>query len=200
MNRIEIRFPIFSSCLLLFFIFAVPTVEGQSIGKKTASRLTQAKRKAASVTTAKTTYQKIWDNQPAENWMTDAYPIGNGRIGGMTFGGVNSEHIQFNDNTLWTGNETERGTYQAFGDLFIDFDQTSDHPENYHRELDLSRSLSTISYSANQTQFKREYFCSFPDQVMVLRYTADKKGAFSASLRLKMHMVRNQLQMVPWYS
>lgn len=185
MNSIKIRFPIFSSCLLLFLIFAAPTAEGQSTGKKAPSRLTQAKRKAANVTTAKTTDQKIWDNQPAKNWMTDAYPIGNGRIGGMIFGGVNSEHIQFNDNTLWTGNETERGTYQAFGDLFIDFDQTTNHPENYHRELDLSRSLSTISYSANQTQFKREYFCSFPDQVMVLRYTADKKGAFSASLRLK---------------
>jgi alpha-L-fucosidase 2 len=47
---------------------------------------------------------KIWDNRPAKTWMEDAYPIGNGRIGGMIFGGIKKEHIQFNDNTLWTGN------------------------------------------------------------------------------------------------
>ena len=40
--------------------------------------------------------------QPAAKW-TDALPIGNGRLGGMVFGGVAQEHIQFNEATLWTG-------------------------------------------------------------------------------------------------
>ncbi|PRY55573.1 alpha-L-fucosidase 2 [Arcticibacter pallidicorallinus] len=44
---------------------------------------------------------KLWYNQPAEQW-TDALPLGNGRIGAMVFGGVNREHIQFNEETLWT--------------------------------------------------------------------------------------------------
>lgn len=45
---------------------------------------------------------KLWYNQPAKQW-TDALPLGNGRIGAMVFGGVNQEHIQFNEETLWTG-------------------------------------------------------------------------------------------------
>ncbi|MDO7846194.1 glycoside hydrolase N-terminal domain-containing protein [Hymenobacter sp. M29] len=40
--------------------------------------------------------------QPAAKW-TDALPIGNGRLGGMVYGGVGQEHIQFNEATLWTG-------------------------------------------------------------------------------------------------
>jgi len=44
----------------------------------------------------------IWMNKPAVKW-NDAIPIGNGRLGGMIFGGVNEEHIQLNEDTYWTG-------------------------------------------------------------------------------------------------
>lgn len=45
---------------------------------------------------------KLWYKQPAQKW-TDALPIGNGRIGGMIYGGVAEDHIQYNEQTLWTG-------------------------------------------------------------------------------------------------
>lgn len=45
---------------------------------------------------------KLWYRQLAIKW-TEALPIGNGRIGAMVFGGVNEDHIQFNEETLWTG-------------------------------------------------------------------------------------------------
>lgn len=45
---------------------------------------------------------KLWYAQPAAKW-TDALPIGNGRLGGMVYGGVAQEHIQFNEATFWTG-------------------------------------------------------------------------------------------------
>ncbi|MEJ2884742.1 glycoside hydrolase family 95 protein [Pedobacter sp. GR22-6] len=131
-----------------------------------------------------TTTLKLWEDKPGKVWMTDAYPIGNGRIGGMVFGGVEQEHIQFNDNTLWTGNETDRGAYQAFGDLFIDFDSSAGF-SNYHRELDISKALHQISYQQRGIRFSREYFCSFPDQLMVLRFKANTKGAYSGAIRLK---------------
>ncbi|MES2829246.1 MAG: glycoside hydrolase family 95 protein [Bacteroidota bacterium] len=128
----------------------------------------------------------MWDDKPAKAWMSDAYPIGNGRIGGMVFGGVYNEHIQFNDNTLWTGNEKERGAYQALGDLYIDFNgKDQEIPADYKRSLDLKRSVFEVSYSKAAINFKREYFCSFPDKVMVLRFTASKKGAYSGIIRLK---------------
>ncbi|TCD10390.1 glycoside hydrolase family 95 protein [Pedobacter frigidisoli] len=127
----------------------------------------------------------IWDDKPATTWMTEAYPIGNGRIGGMVFGGVAQEHIQFNENSLWTGDENDRGMYQAFGDLFIDFDQADKNFSNYRRELNLADALHSISYTQGKINYKREYFCSFPDKVMVLRLTASEKKAYSATIRLK---------------
>jgi alpha-L-fucosidase 2 len=44
----------------------------------------------------------LWYRQPAAQW-TEALPIGNGRISAMVFGGVNREHLQLNEGTLWAG-------------------------------------------------------------------------------------------------
>jgi len=40
--------------------------------------------------------------EPAKVW-TEALPVGNGRIGGMVFGGVSEERIALNEATLWSG-------------------------------------------------------------------------------------------------
>ncbi|KAJ8764908.1 hypothetical protein K2173_010373 [Erythroxylum novogranatense] len=45
---------------------------------------------------------KVVFERPAPHW-TDAIPIGNGRLGAMIWGGVASELIQLNEDTLWTG-------------------------------------------------------------------------------------------------
>jgi alpha-L-fucosidase 2 len=65
---------------------------------------------------------------PARQWDREALPVGNGRIGAMVFGHPSHERIQFNDITLWSGGENPSGaydvrtfgTYQSFGDLYID--------------------------------------------------------------------------------
>jgi alpha-L-fucosidase 2 len=44
----------------------------------------------------------LWYRQPAAKWV-EALPVGNGRLGGMVFGGVARERIQFNEDTLWSG-------------------------------------------------------------------------------------------------
>jgi alpha-L-fucosidase 2 len=49
---------------------------------------------------------KTWYAQPAAKWV-EALPIGNGRLGAMIFGGVADETIQFNEDTLWTGQPHE---------------------------------------------------------------------------------------------
>lgn len=53
----------------------------------------------------------LWYKQPARQWV-EALPIGNGRLGGMVFGDVATDHIQFNEETLWTGEPRE---YQREG-------------------------------------------------------------------------------------
>jgi alpha-L-fucosidase 2 len=64
---------------------------------------------------------KLWYGHSATQWETDALPIGNGRLGAMIFGGARHEHIQFNESSLWIGDEHDTGAYQAFGDVFVDF-------------------------------------------------------------------------------
>ncbi|XVE93455.1 hypothetical protein REPUB_Repub01dG0194200 [Reevesia pubescens] len=45
---------------------------------------------------------KVTFTGPAKHW-TDAIPIGNGRLGAMVWGGIASETLQLNEDTLWTG-------------------------------------------------------------------------------------------------
>ena len=44
---------------------------------------------------------KLWYASPASNW-NEALPIGNGRLGGMIFGGIDKDEVQVNDDTLYS--------------------------------------------------------------------------------------------------
>src|SRR5690606_19935824 len=44
----------------------------------------------------------LWYNRPADLW-TEALPLGNGHLGAMVFGGIEQEHLQLNENTLYSG-------------------------------------------------------------------------------------------------
>ena len=44
----------------------------------------------------------LWYRRPARQWV-EALAVGNGRLGAMIFGGVDSDRIQFNEDSLWTG-------------------------------------------------------------------------------------------------
>jgi alpha-L-fucosidase 2 len=50
---------------------------------------------------------RLWYRQPAANW-NEALPIGNGRLGAMVFGGVESERLQLNEDTVWAGEKRDR--------------------------------------------------------------------------------------------
>src|SRR5215213_9353818 len=41
-------------------------------------------------------------DRPARQWV-EALPIGNGRMGAMVFGGAEQEHLQLNEDTLYSG-------------------------------------------------------------------------------------------------
>ena len=49
---------------------------------------------------------ELWYTQPASNWV-QALPIGNGRIGAMVYGGITEEHLQLNENTLYSGEPSQ---------------------------------------------------------------------------------------------
>ena len=49
----------------------------------------------------------LWYRQAASNW-NETLPIGNGRLGGMVFGGVREERIQLNEDSIWAGKQMDR--------------------------------------------------------------------------------------------
>ncbi len=61
----------------------------------------------------------LWYDKPARQW-TEALPLGNGRIGAMVYGGTSEETIQFNEETLWTGQPhdyTHEAAYEHVDEL-----------------------------------------------------------------------------------
>jgi alpha-L-fucosidase 2 len=126
--------------------------------------------------------------QPAPDtpagWEKEALPIGNGRIGAMIFGQLARERLQFNDITLWTGDDKVMGAYQPFGDLYINLPGHEQGTTGYARQLDIGQSLHTVSYAHGGVKFKREAFASYPAQVIAVRLTADKRGQYTGSIEL----------------
>src|SRR3982751_2432395 len=59
---------------------------------------------------------RLWYAQPARNWV-EALPVGNGRLGGMVFGGVESEHLQLNEDTVWAGEKRDRNNPEGAKNL-----------------------------------------------------------------------------------
>jgi len=124
----------------------------------------------------------LWYDRPASKWERQALPIGNGRLGCMIFGQPAAERIQFNEDSLWIGDEKDTGAYQAFGDLHVEM--TDHKADQYRRQLDISTAVHTITYTSRGTTYRREYFASHPAEVLVFRFTADKKGAHTGTISL----------------
>jgi len=124
----------------------------------------------------------------AGDWQKDgrvgSLPIGNGRIGGMVFGGTAQDWLPFNEITLWSGDETTRGTYQAFGDLGISLPGHDQGLSNYSRDLDLEQGVAHVSYTKDGVEYKREYFASHPAQAIVVHLTANKPGSYTGKIEL----------------
>ncbi len=233
---------------------------------------------------------KTWYTAPAaddltdkdkEAWQKEGTPLGNGFIGGMVYGGVDTDRILINEKTVWSGgpgaggskydsgisddytadeikanlqtlrrrlqdmvtdftnNKSARlndngrvvaqdygtrkrdnekidivksqskdepvwedeemqalimtlrgeknffGSYQMLSDVFIT-DATGTEYSDYTRALDLRTAVNTVKYKkADGVTYTKEYFINNPSNVVVVRLTADKKGALTRSFSVK---------------
>ncbi len=142
---------------------------------------------------------KLRYDKPAARWQEEALPIGNGRLAAMVFGGVDRERIQFNEESLWIGDEKQTGAYQPFGDLFVDFAEPTPSammpatgnqgdaaslPGDYRRELDIAWAVHSVAFTSEGVAFRREAFASKPDGMIVLRFTADKPASLTGTVSL----------------
>ena len=72
------------------------------------------------------------------------------------------------------------GDYQGFGDLIIETDASTEPVTDYRRELDLDAGVARVKFKQGMVGFRREYFVSYPDQVLVARWysTSNQKVRF----------------------
>lgn len=74
----------------------------------------------------------------------------------------------------WLGRNHQ--SYQPMGDLWFEFEHPGT-PTQYRRGLNLENAISDVEYKIGSTTFRREYFMSYPDHVLVVKLTA--KGGTS---------------------
>ena len=72
--------------------------------------------------------------------------------------------------------------YQTFGDAWI-AQQGTDHYAGYRRWLSLDSAIAVTQWTSEGVSYRREVLTSFPDQVIVVRFTASRPGMISFSAR-----------------
>ncbi len=173
----------------------------------------------------------------------EALPIGNGRLGGMVYGGIAEERIQLNEDSVWYGGPRDRNnpdapkhlpeirqllregrireaeqlsimalsgipdgqrTYQTLGEMLLTFTEPAGmtgavaattagfaddivvrDAQEYHRSLDLRTAITDTDFRMGDTRYRREAFASYPDQVMVIRMTAEGNERIGFRLLLR---------------
>jgi len=73
-------------------------------------------------------------------------------------------------------------SYAPLGTMYLNF-ANQGKAENYYRELDISNAISKVTYETGGVKYTREYFISNPDQVFIIKLTADKKGKLDFELK-----------------
>ena len=204
---------------------------------------------------------RIWYQQPATNWENEALALGNGYMGALVFGGVDTEKIHINEKTVWKGGPSENvsyrygvtnpidteenlqkiknnlddlrkklddksehvfgfagDSYQAYGtntkgepmewlnrlmgdltgydapqdyaNLYIEHKYgkelcQTDSVSMYVRDLNLRTGIATVQYQIEGNTYRREIFTSYPDHVMVVRLSGDKRGLLNTQIYLE---------------
>jgi len=91
-------------------------------------------------------------------------------------------HNLFGRNLM--GYPVEQMKYQSLANLHLFF-KNQDSIANYKRWLNLEDGVAGVTYSANGVTYQRQVFASAPDQVIVVRITADKPNSISFTANLR---------------
>lgn len=207
--------------------------------KLLCSLLISALGALSSVYAGETDYTRglsVWFDAPATkghaDWESQSLPIGNGNIGANIIGSVETEHITFNEKTLWLGGpntakgadyywnvnkqsahildeirqaftdgdtqKAERltrenfnsevpyeaadeepfrfGNYTTMGSFTVETGLSKDDISGYKRILSLDSALAVVQFKQDMVSYQRNYFISYPANVMAIRFSADRAG------------------------
>ncbi|SHE99026.1 glycoside hydrolase family 95 protein [Dysgonomonas macrotermitis] len=78
------------------------------------------------------------------------------------------------------------GSHVPAGDLKMKFYYPTGNVSNYKRELSLDNAINTVIYKVGNVEYIREYFCSNPDDALIIRLTASKSKALKFDISLDM--------------
>ena len=122
----------------------------------------------------------LWGGTPHDYSNPDAYPHLD-EIRKLIFAGKVDEAEKLSENLM--GKPKLLMPYQPFCDVRLHFPGHGQATE-YHRELHLDNAIAETSYAVGSTNFRREVFVSFPDQIMVVRMTASQPGQLTFSIAM----------------
>lgn len=126
------------------------------------------------------------DDKPNAGWEKWSLPLGNSHFGVSLFGRTLKDRVQITENSvanpLFSGDHWKRGSAgtRTFGDLIFDFGH--ENVSKYRRYLSLDDAISGVSYENDGVKYEREYFVSYPDNVLAIRLTASQKEKLSFTL------------------
>ena len=120
------------------------------------------------------------NDRPWAGWEKWSLPLGNSHFGVSVFGRIETERLQITENSVC--NPGLRGTHwkqgsggtRTFGDVYIDTFHKD--VENYERGLCVDNATAYTSYEIDGITYRREYFVSYPDRVLAVRFTAHNKN------------------------
>ena len=103
---------------------------------------------------------KLWYDAPAADW-NEALPIGNGRLGAMVYGGIEQEHLQLNEETLWSGGPHSYDNPDAYKHL----EKVRDllRQEQYNDAEELAEKMMGVPKYQMAYQPFGDLFLTFPD-------------------------------------
>jgi len=85
----------------------------------------------------------------------------------------------------YLGRMNRFGHFTSIGNLYMDMDHPEEPWKNYRRSLDLAKSMGTVSYELDGVTYTREYFCSYPHNVLVMKIKSDCPGSVGFRLGIK---------------
>ncbi len=114
---------------------------------------------------------RLWYQEPALVW-DEALPIGNGRLGAMIYGGVAKDAIQFNEETLWTGQPHDYARKDAYKQLNTIRQYLNENNQSKAHQLANAKFMSTpIGQQAYQPF--GNILLEFPDHTNATNYQRD---------------------------
>lgn len=99
--------------------------------------------------------------------------------------GTNTKGEAMDELNKLMGNLTGYDAPTDYANLYISNNQDSSKVSNYVRDLDMRTALATVNYDYEGVHYTREYFNSYPDNVMAVRLSADQKGKVSFKTNLE---------------